>query len=1049
MRRTPRPAPARRARIHVAPLEDRTAPAFLAAPAYAAGPNAGDRSNPLAVVTGDFNRDGKLDVATANQRAGGVSVLLGTGTGKFNLAANIKLPQPPVNITAADLNGDGRLDLITANRDIFNIDGTVSILLGNALGGFTLARSILVGKAPLDVAVADLNGDGKLDLAVPNFGSNPDPGNTVTVLIGSGKGTFTSGGTVTVGSKPTSIAVGDFDGDGHPDLATVSASPDRLTVNLNNGDGTFPAGNTYPTAGSPGTVVVGDFNHDQVADVAVGCASNAGVSVLLGNVGASGKGDGTFGAFTNFPEYGNGVADLVVADMNGDGNPDLVSANGQIANNVGVMLANPDGSFGFGPAALFTANQSPQGVAVGDFNRDGRPDVAAAGTEFLVGAATENGCVAVLLGNGDGTLAASRQLHVGINPSATVVADFTGDNVPDLAVAFNDVQFSGVSIFPGLGAGAFGDGLRTVPVAGPTGLATADFNGDGKPDLAVGTNTGVKIALGNGDLGGTFGTPVAYPTGLTANAQVRWVAAADFDGDGKPDVILATDSGVSVFLGNGDGTLRTAINTAGDPASHLVTGDFNGDGKTDVAVLSNPRAHLDLMFGNGNGTFGTPTAYTTDTAPNTVAVGDFNRDGKPDLAVTATQSAGVEIFQAGLGGRFAPKGTYQTGGGSTGMVVADFNGDGKPDLATIDQHGQDVYVFPGTGLGTFGTPTMYVVGSRPMFGAAADFNGDGRPDLAVSNFGSGTVSVLDSPNPVAGFRVAPAPTATAGKAIGVSVSAVDAAGHLVPSFVGTVKLTSTDPKAVLPLPFAYTAGAFGSHRFTVTLKTAGSQDVAAHSGALTGTRTVAVAAAAATHLKVTGPTTATAGSPFDLTVAALDPFGNPDPAFNKAVHFTSTDLRAGVSLPADYTFDGTDGGVHTFTGVTLVTAGARSVSATALGTNWLTPKATAAVKVVAGAVSRFLVSGFPATIGANVAHTFTVTAQDAYGNTVTNYAGTVQFTSSDAAAVLPAAFTFTPANLGKHSFTATFATPGTGQWLAVTDGADPTITGSVTGVTVT
>ena len=183
-------------------------------------------------------------------------------------------------------------------------------------------------------------------------------------------------------------------------------------------------------------------------------------------------------------------------------------------------------------------------------------------------------------------------------------------------MAFNDVQFAGRASSPASGRGAFGDGLRTVPVAGPTGLATADFNGDGYPDLAVGTNTGVNIALGNGDPGGTFAAPVAYATGLTTNKQVRWVATAVVNSDLIPDVLLATDSGVSVFLGNGDGTLGTAINIAGDPASHLVTGDFNADGKTDVAVLSNPRAHLDLMFGTGDGTFG-PRPRTRRTPPPT------------------------------------------------------------------------------------------------------------------------------------------------------------------------------------------------------------------------------------------------------------------------------------------------------------------------------------------------------------------------------------------------------------------------------------------------
>src|SRR5262245_59775418 len=202
MRRTPRPAPARRARVRVEHLEDRTAPAFVAAPAYAAGPLAGDRSEPRAIVTGDFNRDGKLDVATANFRAGGVSVLLGTGTGGLKPRANLALPLPPVNIITADVNGDGKLDLITANHVIFAVDGSVSILLGDGTGGFTIARTILVGKAPNDVAAADFNGDGKVDLAVPNFGSNPNPGNTITLLFGTGTGAFTDGGTLPVANQP-------------------------------------------------------------------------------------------------------------------------------------------------------------------------------------------------------------------------------------------------------------------------------------------------------------------------------------------------------------------------------------------------------------------------------------------------------------------------------------------------------------------------------------------------------------------------------------------------------------------------------------------------------------------------------------------------------------------------------------------------------------------------------------------------------------------------------------------------------------------------------
>jgi hypothetical protein len=322
--------------------------------------------------------------------------------------------------------------------------------------------------------------------------------------------------------------------------------------------------------------------------------------------------------------------------------------------------------------------------------------------------------------------------------------------------------------------------------------------------------------------------------------------------------------------------------------------------------------------------------------------------------------------------------------------------------------------------------------------------------MAVANSNSGTVTLLETPLPVNHFSVNVLPPAvTAGKAVQAVVTARDAAGRLVPNFAGQVSLTSTDPKAVLPLPFTFTPAAGGAHRFTVTMRTAGTQSVLAHSGTMIGSGAVAVTAGTATHLKVIAPLTATAGSPFDLTVIAADPFGNADLTFTGTVHFASTDTTAGVSLPADYIFGPTDAGTHTFRGgVTLLKAGGRSVAATALGVHWLTPRTTVAVKVSAGAVAKFLVSGFPASIGANVVHSFTVTAVDAYGNVVTNYAGTVRFTSSDGAAVLPTPYTFTALNKGKHAFTAKFMTPGTGQWLTVTDQADASVTGTESGITV-
>lgn len=1016
-----RPAPRPR-RIRVEQLEDRSVPAFLTPPLSIVGPKGGVNSNPQAIVGADFNRDGKPDVATANPGASGVSILLGTGTGGFKPAINVTIGHSPTFLLATDVNGDNKTDIVTANND-----NTVTVLLGNGLGGFTSAGTVPAGNGPASITAGDFNGDGKVDLAVADSGNGSS---VLTLLMGAGRGKFNPSGTLTVGNKPLSVVAADFNEDGKLDLASVSGGFGYLNVNLGNGDGTFGAPTNFTTGFCAASMALGDFNHDNHVDLAVGCAypSGDGVSILLG------KGDGTFGTFKDYSPAHEYPAALVAADLNGDGNLDIVTANGADGcNSVSVMTGNADGSFN--RATFYAANAAPQGVVVGDYNGDGRTDVAVVGTNKPTAANVfgDLGTVATLFGNGDGTLVGPANVDANSNPGVSAIGDFDNDGKPDMAVLTNGIQ-----LYKGLGNGTFDPNVQTIALNSPTAVTARDFNKDGNVDLAVTNSAGVNVYLGNGN--GTFQTPLTYAAGGTPN----WVTTADFNNDGKLDIVVSTGGGANVLLGNGDGTFRTALGVpVGEGASNITTGDFNKDGKVDLAVVDHNTQHLVVLLGHGDGTFGVPSVYMTEHSPNAVAAGDFNGDGRTDLAVTAFFGPGLQIFLAGAGGKFAMKAEYNTDSSPIGVVVADFNGDHRLDVATVNEFGATVTQFNGNGLGGFGKPVRYVVGSFPTWGTADDLNGDGLPEFVVSNSNSGSLTVLASPPHAVGFRVVPDPTTTAGHAVGVTVSAVDAAGHLVPGYTGSVRLTSTDGQALLPAPYMFTPASHGTHRFVVTLRTAGSRNIVAQVGSMTGTGTVMVSPAKATHLKVIASATATAGSPFDLTVVAADPYGNPDPTYTGTVHFASTDPKPGVTLPADYTFTGTDAGTHTFTGgATLVTAGARSITATA-GT-W---KAAAAVKVTAGAVASFLVSGFPTTIGANVAHLFTVTAVDAFGNVVTNYAGTVQFTSSDGSAVLPTPYTFTALNKGKHAFTAKLTTPGI-QSLTVTDASDSSITGSETGITV-
>jgi hypothetical protein len=354
----------------------------LAAPAWAAPPPVtfaahvdyatGDptivnhEDTPYAVAAGDFNEDGKQDLAVVNGISNTVSVLLGRGDGTFR--AQTRYPtsgEAPVSIAVGDFNGDGHQDLVVADAG----SNEVSVFLGTGDGTFQTAYTAGVGSTPVSVVVGDFNGDGKMDVAT----ANNTTGN-VSVLLGNGDGTFQGATSVPVGSYPTSLAVGDFNGDGKQDLAVTNSGSDPGTVSvlLGNGDGTFtPASGSLPTVGaSPASVTVGDFNHDGSQDLAVTNQQGGTVSVLLGN------GNGTFGeqaTYPSSPPFNAAPTSVVVSDFNRDGVQDLAvtdSYNG----NVWLLLGNGDGTFA-GPSTYATGID-PLGIAVGDFNSDGRQDLA-------------------------------------------------------------------------------------------------------------------------------------------------------------------------------------------------------------------------------------------------------------------------------------------------------------------------------------------------------------------------------------------------------------------------------------------------------------------------------------------------------------------------------------------------------------------------------------------------------------------------------------------------------------------------------------------------
>ncbi len=637
-----------------------------------------------------------METATSTLAVGqysgqGFSVFYGNGDGTFQPGISYSQFPSAISMVAGDFNGDGKTDLAAT----FNNPSTpAAVFLGGAVPDLTVSISpgsgFTQGQIGASYSLLVLNvGQVPTNAAVGVADSLPS-GFTVTSMSGSG---WTCVMSTVACTRSDSLAAGA----GYPpirlmvnvsssltgnvtDNASVSGGGDQNSSNNSASLTSFVRNSSSVTlASSPNPSTLGQAVTltATVSPGAIGRMTFYDGTSILGNAQISGNqaslttgllssgtrsltagwgGNATYGPSVSTIHTQNvgetaidglqlskgyktdGASNWVaIGDFNGDGKPDLVTANS--AGDVSILLGNGDGTFQ--PAVNYTAASNAYSVVIGDFNGDGKSDLALGGNQGIY----------ILIGNGDGSFQAPVTYAANTSVNALVVADFNGDGIADLAAATG----SGLFIAFGTANGTFETPLYTG-FSGYVVLQVADFNQDGTPDLLFGQGgQTASIAFGNGD--GTFQSPI----NLTFSTSPYAYVIGDFNNDGKPDLAITYFNGVQVFLNQGNGVFSSPIQSSlTSPSGYFaVAGDFDGDGKLDVAIRGYYSSYFNIAFGNGDGTFTSGATFNTAGYASgnigNIAVGDFNLDGKPDFAVANPSTfnspvLGVDVF---LGGQFS------------------------------------------------------------------------------------------------------------------------------------------------------------------------------------------------------------------------------------------------------------------------------------------------------------------------------------------------------------------------------------------------------------
>jgi hypothetical protein len=661
------------------------------------------------------------------------------------------------------MNGDGKPDFLIAD----SYDSNVAVLLNRTpAGSGTLSfYSPQTFAAPAyNFAVGDLNGDGKPDVVVSNY--SPSSG-ALTVFInttptGSITTSFFAAQTFSPGNNPAEVTIADLNGDGTPDLAVVNSSG-TVSVLLNQTatgsyTATLAARQTFAVGQGYGGILAADLDGDGRLDLVVSNNNQGHLVYVLQNQTPAGATTFSFAAQQTFVAGGSSAAEAAVADFNADGHPDLALISGlPVSVLLNTTVATP---VAYTQSVAVTQGQA-QVIVLSGVAPNGDP------LKFTVTTGPAHGTLSGLnTATGQLTYTPTGN-YIGPDSFSFTVTDTTTNQVSAAAV----VSLTVAPPMPPPPPVVFAP-QQTFADGSGTAVAVADFNGDGKPDLAFsgGVTLEANVVL-NTTPRGSSTVSFSAPMKLSVSSTTSYVAAADLNGDGKPDLIVADNNGLTIFINTTPAGAATAsfapaqtFSTGGPPPGGVTVADLNGDGKLDL-VLGTANNDVRVLLnqtpaGSSTLSFAAPAAFVVGNVTTRVAVGDLNGDGKPDLAVCEGLDGYFQVAlllnqttTGSMTASFSAASDFVVGQNPGDVAIVDVNGDGKPDLAVANSYYGILSMLmntmaPGATVATFTTQQSFATGSGSVSIVGADLNGDGSPDLAFSNNGDRTVSVLPNATPV-------------------------------------------------------------------------------------------------------------------------------------------------------------------------------------------------------------------------------------------------------------------------------------------------------------